>query len=155
MPGLLIIAHAPLASALREVARHTFPDSPLHLQAFDVTSEMSPEEIEQGAGALLWKVGNPDALILTDVVGGTPCNISKLLAKALNGVDGKRVKVISGVNVPMLWRALGHVDDSIDKLLECAFAGATEGIKIQASTKPQNQAQRTGANDQDASQHQQ
>ncbi len=155
MPGLLIIAHAPLASALREVARHTFPDSPLHLQAFDVTAEMSPEEIESGAGKLLSKVGNPDALIMTDVVGGTPCNISKLLAKEFNGVNGKRVKVISGVNVPMLWRALGHVNDSIDQLVDCAFLGATEGVRVQTSTKPQNQAQRTGVNDQDVSQHQQ
>ena len=155
MPGLLIIAHAPLASALREVARHAFPESPQYLQAFDVTPEMSPEDIQRGASVLLCEVGNPDALILTDVVGGTPCNISKLIAKDINGVNGKRVKVISGVNVPMVWRALGHVNDAIDVLVECAFSGATEGVRVQASTKPQNQAQRTGANDQDPSKHQQ
>lgn len=155
MPGLLIIAHAPLASALREVARHTFPESFQHLQAFDVTVEMTPEDIQHGAGVLLSRIGNPDALIMTDVVGGTPCNISKLLAKDYNGINGKRVKVISGVNVPMLWRALGHVDDAIEKLVECAYFGATEGVRVQASTKPQNQSQRAGGHDQDASQHQQ
>lgn len=155
MPGLLIIAHAPLASALREVARHTFPDSSRHLEAFDVLAEMSPEDIQSAAGALLAKVSIPDALILTDVVGATPCNISKLLAREVNGVHGKRVRVISGVNVPMLWRALGHVDDAIDILVECAFSGGTEGVRVQASTKPQNQAQRAGGNDQDPCKDQQ
>ncbi len=155
MPGLLIIAHFPLASALREVARHAFPDFAQHLQALDVTVDMSPEEIESKAGAMLSAVGKPDALILTDVVGGTPCNVSKQIARGFNDVSGQRAKVISGVNVPMLWKALAHVNDSIECLVDCAIAGGTDGVTVQASTKPQNQAQRAGGNDQDARHHQQ
>ena len=36
MPNLLVIAHAPLASALRQVAEHTFPDCAPTLAALDV-----------------------------------------------------------------------------------------------------------------------
>jgi len=40
MPGMLIIAHAPLASALKAVAEHTFPDCAGVLAALDVTRDM-------------------------------------------------------------------------------------------------------------------
>ncbi len=153
MPGILIIAHAPLATALFEVARHAFPDCPERLAALDVTTGMTPEEIETRARALLVKVGNPDVLILTDAVGATPSNVAIRLANPMSAAS--QVKLLSGVNVPMLWRALGHANDPIDKLLDYAYSGAVDGVKVLSSTRPQNQAQRTGANDQDARQHQQ
>ncbi len=46
MPGLLIIAHAPLASSLKTVAQHTFPESAGALQALDVMPDTPPEQIE-------------------------------------------------------------------------------------------------------------
>lgn len=155
MPGLLIIAHAPLASSLKAVAQHAFPDCARRLEAFDVLPEMSPEEIEAGARALLAQVRNPDALILTDVFGATPCNVAQRVASQLNVGAGVQVKVIAGVNVPMLWRALSYADDSLDMLVARAMAGATQGVIQLASSRPQNQAQKTGANDQDSHQHQQ
>lgn len=155
MPGLLIIAHAPLASALRAVAQHAFPECARRLQAFDVTADMTPEQIESATGALLASVADPDALILTDVGGATPANVALLLAGNLGGKDGAQVKVIAGVNVPMLWRALGHADEPIDRLVDCAGSGATDGVRVLTSTRPQNQAQKIGAHDQNASQDQQ
>jgi PTS system mannose-specific IIA component len=155
MPGLLIIAHAPLASALKSVAQHTFPDCAKRLEAFDVLPHMSPEDIEAGARELLALVRNPDALILTDVFGATPCNVSQRVAGQLNGNAGTQVKVLAGVNVPMLWRALSYPDDSLDMLVARAMAGATQGVIQLSSSRPQNQAQKTGAHDQDPHQHQQ
>lgn len=155
MPGLLIIAHAPLASSLKQVAQHAFPDCAARLQALDVTSEMTPEDIENGARRLLSQVRNPDALILTDVVGATPCNVSVRLAGQFNGGSSVHVKVISGVNVPMLWRAIGHADDSIDQLVDCASSGATDGVKVLSTTRPQNQARNHAAHDPNADTHQQ
>ena len=155
MPGLLIIAHAPLASSLKAVAQHAFPDCARRLEAFDVLPEMSLEEIEAGARALLAQVRNPDALILTDVFGATPCNVAQRVANQLNVGAGVQVRVIAGINVPMLWRSLSYADDSLDMLVARAMAGATQGVIQLASSRPQNQAQKTGANDQDSHQHQQ
>jgi PTS system ascorbate-specific IIA component len=155
MPGLLIIAHAPLASALVTVAQHTFPDCARRLQGFDVRPEMTPEDIEAGLGPLLAQVRNPDALILADVFGATPCNVAQRLAGHVSAAAGAQVKVVAGVNVPMLWRTLNHADDPLDILVTCATAGATQGVIPLASSRPQNQAQKTGAHDQDAHQHQQ
>ena len=39
MPGLMIIAHAPFASALKAVAEHTFPDCSRLLEALDVAPD--------------------------------------------------------------------------------------------------------------------
>ncbi|HEX3140645.1 MAG TPA: PTS fructose transporter subunit IIA [Rhizobacter sp.] len=149
MPGLLIIAHAPLASSLKAVAQHTFPDCGRHLEALDVLPEATVEEIEVQARALIAQISNPDALIFTDVFGATPCNVAQRLA------DGVHVKVIAGVNVPMLWRSLCYADESLDAVVARAVAGATQGVMQVASSRPQNQAYKPGANDQNKHQHQQ
>lgn len=149
MPGLLIIAHAPLASSLKAVAQHTFPDCGRRLEALDVSPDQTVEEIETRARELLALVGSPDVVIFTDVFGATPCNVAQRLA------DGLHVKVIAGVNVPMLWRSLCYADEPIDAVVARAVAGATQGVMQVATSKPQNQANKPGANDQDQHQHQQ
>lgn len=149
MPGLLIIAHAPLASSLKAVAQHTFPDCGRRLEALDVLPDQTVEEIEARARELLALVGAPDAVIFTDVFGATPCNVAQRLA------DGLHVKVIAGVNVPMLWRSLCYADEPLDAVVARALAGATQGVMQVATTKPQNQASKPGANDQNQHQHQQ
>lgn len=152
MPGLLIIAHAPLASALKAVASHTFPECTRVLQALDVAPDMPLEEIEAQARQLLAQVQNPEALIFTDVFGATPCNVAQRLASS---IEGAQVKVIAGVNVPMLWRSLCYADDSLDALVTRAIAGATQGVMQVATSRPQNQAFKPGTNDQNQRHHQQ
>ena len=152
MPGLLIIAHAPLASALKAVAGHTFPECARLLQALDVPADMPVEEIEVQARELLAQVRNPEALIFTDVFGATPCNAAQRLASS---VEGAQIKVVAGVNVPMLWRSLCYADEPLDLLVARAVAGATQGVMQVAVTRPQNQAFKPGANDQSEHHHQQ
>ncbi len=133
MPGLLIIAHAPLASSLRTVAQHAFPDCASQLAALDVLPDMPIEEIEAQGREMLERIGTPDAIIFTDVFGATPCNIAQRLA------DGVHVKVIAGVNVPMLWRTLCYDGESLEGMMSRAVAGATQGVMLVATTRPQNQ----------------
>lgn len=149
MPGLLIIAHAPLASSLKSVASHAFPDCGARLEALDVSPDMTPDQIETSARELLARVRRPEALIFTDVFGATPCNVAQKLA------DGVQVKVVAGVNVPMLWRSLCYADESIDALVARAMAGATQGVMQVATSRPQNQTFKPGGNDQDNRHHQQ
>ena len=147
MPGLLIIAHAPLASSLKAVAQHAFPECASRLEALDVRADLPVEEVEAQGRQLLEIVRSPEALILTDVFGATPCNIAQRLA------DGVQVKVVAGVNVPMLWRSLCYGDDSLDAAVARAIAGATQGVMQVATSRPQNQT-RKGGGDQGNSQDQ-
>jgi PTS system ascorbate-specific IIA component len=121
MPHVLVIAHAPLASALRQVAEHTFPDCAPTLTVLDVTTDMCAADVETAARALM-AVDGQDWLVLTDVFGATPCNGALRLA-------GERVQVLSGVNVPMLWRTLCYASQkSLTELARRAVHGAVSGI---------------------------
>ncbi|MFY7864347.1 PTS sugar transporter subunit IIA [Roseateles sp.] len=123
MPGLLLIAHAPLASAMKAVAEHTFPNCAPQLAVLDVSPEMSAEDVESAARALLAEAGHAEALVLTDVFGATPCNGALRL-------QGPQVRVISGVNVPMLWRSLCYANESLEALAERALQGGVRGIVL-------------------------
>lgn len=134
MPGLFVIAHAPLATALRAVAQHTFPDCAARLFAFDVMPEMSAEEAEAGARALLDSLPHREWLILTDAFGATPCNAARRLLDA----EGQR-RLVSGVNVPMVWRALCYGSEPLAALVGLAAEGGKAGIVI--ADIPENPSQ--------------
>ena len=134
MAGLLIIAHAPLASALRDVALHAFPDCAAVLHCLDVTRDKSPEEAQHRAAEILSQSQESQTLILTDVFGATPCNVAQRLA------DGSSIKVVTGVNVPMLWRALCYINEPLDTLVARAMSGASQGVMMATPTQPQQQA---------------
>ncbi|MEW6098922.1 MAG: PTS fructose transporter subunit IIA [Pseudomonadota bacterium] len=133
MSGILIIAHAPLASALKACATHTFPDCAASVEALDVPPDQPVEETEAQARVLLARVQRPDALIITDVFGATPCNVAQRLA------DGVHVKVVAGANVPMLWRSLCYRHEPIETLAARAVAGAAQGVMQLGDPLPQSQ----------------
>ncbi|HEY8881223.1 MAG TPA: PTS fructose transporter subunit IIA [Roseateles sp.] len=122
MPNLLVIAHAPLASALRQVAEHTFPDCAPTLTVLDVDTGMCAEDVETAARALMDPAGPSEWLVLTDVFGATPSNGAQRLA-------GAQVQVLSGVSVPMLWRTLCYAGQKpLPELARRAMQGAITGI---------------------------
>jgi mannose PTS system EIIA component len=153
MPGILIIAHAPLASALKLAAQHTFAETAAQVVALDVSAQLTCEEVEAQARVMLSQLQDADsrheALVLADVFGATPCNVIQKLA------DGQQIKVITGVNVPMLWRALNYAHEPLDNLVVRALAGGTQGVMQIASSKPQNQTLHASSHDQDHRHHQQ
>ncbi len=149
MAAVMIIAHAPLASALQAVGRHVYADSGRRLLALDVAAEATPEQVLAQARALMADSGEADWLVLTDVFGATPCNAALALA------DPAHVRVVSGVNVPMLWRALCYAGDTLDTVAARALAGATQGVMAVTPTRPQNQNSRAIARDSIDDHHQQ
>ncbi len=144
MTNVLIIAHAPLASALRTVAQHAYPDCAAGVQAIDVASDASEQQVASSARALIAARADADTLIFTDVFGATPCRGAALL------LGDPRVRVVAGVNVPMLWRTLCYgTQEPLDALVLRAVAGAAQGAMPVTASPPQNQALRAAAsNDQ-------
>ena len=147
MNGIFIIAHAPLAAALRQCVLHVFPDSAASVVALDVQPNMPPEETLAQARIMLAQLGTPDTLVLVDVFGATPCNVAQKL------VDGVHTKLITGVNLPMLLRTVSYLHEPVDALVARALVGATQGVMQVAITAPQNQTRTS--NDQDQHEHQQ
>ena len=145
--GILIIAHAPLASALRAGVLHVFPDAETGILALDVPAQETPEATRARAERLLAQLNTPNTLVLTDVFGATPCNIAQKV------VDGQRAKLVAGVNLPMLLRTVNYRHEPLDVLVARALAGGTQSIMQVAVTAPQNQQRKV--NDQQHHDHSQ
>ena len=146
--SILLIAHAPLAHALRECALHVFPDCGGGVAALDVQPNVPPEESLAQARILLEQLGTASTLVLTDVFGATPCNVAQRL------VDGVRSRLVTGVNVPMLLRAVSYRAEPLDSVVSRAVVGGTQGVMQVAISAPQNQNRRN-RHDQDPYDHQQ
>ncbi len=147
MAQILIVAHAPLASALLAVARHAYPECSGQLGAADVPPEMDHAAaqalVRQSLQGLTQDLQGhaADVLMLADVFGATPCNAALAVA------DGVHVRVVAGLNVPMLWRALCYGAQPLDDMVVRAVSGATQGVMQVAVPRRQNQAQPPGRHD--------
>ena len=141
MLRLLIIAHEPLASALKAVAAHIDPEASASIGVCDVQAGHSTDEVMAIAIRALDGLGAGDVLILTDVFGATPCNVARGLGERMG------TRVVSGVNVPALWRAIDHLRDPLDKVAELVVAGGQQGVMHVSFSSPQHQAIKGSSND--------
>jgi PTS system ascorbate-specific IIA component len=148
MNGILIIAHAPLAHALRQCALHVFPDCGEGVLALDVQPNAPPEETLAAARIAMTQLDTQQVLVLTDVFGATPCNVAQKL------VDGVSSRLLTGANLPMLLRTVSYRHEGLEALVARALNGGAQGIMQVAITAPQNQARRNN-NDQERYDHQQ
>ena len=151
MNAILLIAHAPLANALRQCALHVFPDCGNTVLAIDVQPNLSPEETLASARIALEQLGRTPGtqgvLVLTDIFGATPSNVAQKL------VDGASSRLITGVNLPMLLRSVSYRHEPLETLVSRAVIGGTQGVMQVAIAAPQNQRKRN--HDQEEHDHQQ
>jgi PTS system ascorbate-specific IIA component len=127
MIGILIIAHAPLASALQEFTRHVYGEVPARLKALDVMAhEDAKLTLERAIEAAQSIISDKGLLVLTDIMGATPANVASRLAN-MEEFEG-RVRVIAGVNLPMLMRAIAYRVESLDSASQKAMHGGQQGI---------------------------
>jgi len=130
MIGILLIAHAPLATALRECALHVFPDCADAVRALDVLPNDAPEESLTLAREAMAALGTDDVLLLSDVFGATPCNVAQQLG------DGHNTRLVAGANLPMLLRSVCYRHESLEALAARAQAGGTQGVIPVVCTAP-------------------
>ena len=145
--NILILAHAPLASALRACAMHVYAECAPSVLALDVLPQCEPEETLRQAQQLVDHKPATGLLVLTDVFGATPANVAQRL------VVGRNARLISGVNLPMLYRAVCYRHETLEALAARALAGGTQGVMQVNITAQQNQIRRN--HDQNTRDHQQ
>lgn len=120
---ILLIAHSPLAHALRECALHVFPDADDAILSLDVAADAAPEDTLVQAQCLLEHAGGSVAtLVMADVLGATPCNVAQRL------LQDNQIRLVAGVNLPMLLRAVCYRGESLDDLVQRALMGGSQGI---------------------------
>jgi PTS system ascorbate-specific IIA component len=143
MVSILLVAHAPLATALQAIAGHAYTECSADVAAVDIQPSAGLEQAEQQISAALAALPGAEVLILSDAFGATPCNA------ALNVADGQRSRVVAGVNVPMLWRSLCYAHLPLAELVERAADGGRQGIMQVAAPRRQDQPNRSPSHDPD------
>ncbi len=122
MIGILLLTHAPLGQAFIDAATHVFRARPVALEAIDVSADQDTNDVKALAQAAVKRLDDgAGVLVITDVMGGTPCNCTLQLAQP------GHVDVIAGISLPMLLRALTYRMDTLDVVVEMALAGGQGG----------------------------
>jgi PTS system ascorbate-specific IIA component len=120
--SILIIAHTPLASALRDCVLHVFPEYADEVAAVDVLPNLPAAETLALSRQAMAALPSTHHLVLTDMVGATPCNVAQRL------IDGRNAQLVAGVNLPMLLRALTYRHEPLESLVARVLAGGAQGV---------------------------
>jgi PTS system mannose-specific IIA component len=96
MTGVVVVTHYRLGEEFLQALRLIVPDAP-EVQAVSVDPKQSVDEMREAIAQALRRADTGEGvLVLTDMFGGTPSNIS------LSFLAEHRVEVVTGLNLPML-----------------------------------------------------
>ena len=94
--GVVIVTHYRLGEEFLQALRLIIPDAP-PFRSVSVDPNQPVEEIRQAiADSLAAAEAGEGVLVLTDMFGGTPSNMS------LSFLEEHHVEVVTGINLPML-----------------------------------------------------
>ncbi|PCJ31773.1 MAG: PTS mannose transporter subunit IIA [Gammaproteobacteria bacterium] len=121
--GILLISHNQIGAELINTARQMLSCSPLPTKVISIAVNDKPEYIKQQLDAELTGLDQGTGiLILTDMFGSTPSNIACTVS------DRDDIRVVSGLNLPMLIRVLNYPMLNLNELEQKALSGGQEGI---------------------------
>ncbi|HPJ94583.1 MAG TPA: PTS sugar transporter subunit IIA [Deltaproteobacteria bacterium] len=137
MVGIIVVAHGDLARAFEETAQMIVGPTEAFkacsfVQGTDVDDlrrllKASIKEVNRGEGVI----------ILTDMFGGTPSNIS------LSFLENGKIEVITGVNLPMVITALTkRKGKEISELARLLKEGGSKNIHIASEILATNVAEK-------------
>jgi PTS system mannose-specific IIA component len=97
MIGILVVTHGRIAEELVGAARTIVGDVP-RIVAVSIGWSDDPAAANAAIERGLAEVGGDDTLVLTDMFGGTPTNLSLPYLS-------EKVEIVTGVNLPMIIKA--------------------------------------------------
>ncbi|MCP4723189.1 MAG: PTS sugar transporter subunit IIA [Desulfobacteraceae bacterium] len=101
MTGILVVTHANLGSALIETLEFILGKEQENLLPISIDIKEDPDNLRKKIKQAISKVNSDKGvLIFTDMFGGTPSNL------AYSFLEEGKVEVISGVNLPILLKAV-------------------------------------------------
>jgi PTS system mannose-specific IIA component len=109
MVGIVIVTHGQLGEALVETAEIIFGSTPESIISVSINLLENVEKLRKKINSAIKSVdSNKGILILTDMFGGTPSNLS------YSFLEEGRIEVISGVNLPVLLKAINLRKKNMD-----------------------------------------
>lgn len=121
--GILLITHNNIGAVMLRTAIDVVGISPLSTGILAAASDCDPEQILADARQAARELNGGDGvLVLTDLYGATPSNIACRLH------NHHEMRVVSGLNLPMLIRVLNYPDLDLEALQQKAISGGRDGI---------------------------
>ena len=119
--SLLVITHDEIGQSMVDTATTMLGASPMHVDVLSVSTSDNPDTLVEKAQQLV-SAHADGTLVLTDMYGSTPSNIAcKLMQKGT-------VRVVGGINLPMLVRVLNYPRLSLEELAYKAVSGGMDGV---------------------------
>jgi PTS system mannose-specific IIA component len=98
--GIIIASHGMIGTALVDTAANIFPCA-TKVCVFTIDWDAAWDDVKKNMAREIDSMKQSgDILIMTDMFGGTPNNV------AMTFYERERVEVISGINLPLLLKAL-------------------------------------------------
>ena len=120
--GILLVSHTGVASTMLDTATRIWQKTPANTDYIEVEFDADIAETAMLAEKKLTTLDQGDGvLVLTDLVGATPCNL-------VSSISHPNTIVISGLNLPMLIRAYNYSTKTVDELALLAVEGGQRGI---------------------------
>lgn len=121
--GILIITHDDIGKSLVFSLQQMLGPLPLPVKNLPIRHGDEPSEFCYHAERLYQSLNEGQGvLVLTDLFGATPCNIACSL------IANCRVRVVCGVNFPMLVKLMNYPSTDLDSLVNIAISGGSQGI---------------------------
>jgi PTS system mannose-specific IIA component len=124
MIGLVVVAHAGLAAELIRAAEMIV--GPVDgAAAVEIKADDSVEQIRTALAGAIETVSAEGVIIMTDMFGGTPSNMS------LSFLEENRIEVLTGVNLPMMIRFFSDRDRyGVSELAAQLKDSGREGVAV-------------------------
>lgn len=124
MLAIALITHAGIGTALRTAAERTLTLLPCPVLVFDVLHDADLQLTVEHMTREIMRVGDHyDWLLMSDLFGATPHNLAQQLTHRLSTSD-----LLSGVNLPMILRALSYAQYPLHVVAQKALEGAQQGV---------------------------
>jgi PTS system mannose-specific IIA component len=126
MIGIVIVTHRQLGDSLIDAAQFIVGSKPELIESVSIDLnekvDVLRDKIEKGIKNVQTDEGT---LILTDMFGGTPSNLS------YSFLEEGRIEVLSGVNLPVLIKAINSRPEmELTKLAECLETYGKKSISM-------------------------
>ncbi len=125
MVGILLITHNGLGDSLVDCVRHVMGNVSPNLKVLSILADDDPQRKEDEGLELMAQLDTGEGvLVLSDLIGATPCNIGRRLFQTGRAIG------VAGVNLPMLLRAVGDSRKPLAEVAQRALEGGRECIVL-------------------------
>lgn len=121
--GLITITHNRIGVQITETAETILGPPPFAIRHFEIGPDDDPERMERDVVQAISEIDIGDGvLVVSDLYGSTPCNVARRVSRA------HRIRVISGINLPMMFRIFSYAGAGLDEIARKALDGGRIGV---------------------------